>query len=441
MKRYLTFFFRIASPPPIVPPCYVTLMPVSFAAGKAFRSSNQPHNSRSLRASDHTIRRTAVWIGLCAALLVQLLGCTKPTESQAAGEQIPAPKVKIAQPLQKEVLEWDEYSGRIEAVETVEVRARVDGYLDKVIFKAGDKVKKGDLLFVIDPRPYRAELNRAEGELERAKARLELAKNDLQRAEHLRRAKAISEEEYDARSKGQREASAAVRSAEAAAQTARLNLEFTEVRAPISGRIGRELVTPGNLVSGGGGGGTLLTIIVSVDPVYVYVDADERAVLKYRRLAEAGKRSSARETRIPAKLALIDEAEFAHLGYIDYIEPRMDPSTGTLRARGVFGNPNELLSPGFFARLRVPGSAPYQGLLVPDRALGTDQGQKFVWIAKDDGSVEYRQVVPGAASGQMRVISKGLQAQDWVVIEGIQKIRPGTKVQAERITLSETDGT
>jgi multidrug efflux system membrane fusion protein len=382
-----------------------------------------------------------LWLALCAAILVQILGCSKPQEKEAAAAgQTPPPKVKVAQPLQKEVLEWDEYTGRIEAVETVEVRARVDGYLDKVNFRDGDKVKKGDLLFVIDPRPYRAELNRAEGELERARARLELAKNDLQRAEHLRRAKAISEEEYDARSKGQREALAAVRAAEAAAQTARLNLEFTEIRAPISGRIGRELVTEGNLVSGGGAGGTLLTFIVSIDPVYVYVDADERAVLKYRRLAEAGKRTSARESQIPAKLALLDESEFPHEGYIDYIEPRMDPSTGTLRARGVFKNPNELLSPGFFARLRVPGSPPYQGLLVPDRAIGTDQGQKFVWIAKDDGSVEYRRVVPGVASGQMRVISEGLQPDEWVVIEGIQKIRPGTKVDAERITLSGTDG-
>lgn len=415
-------------------------MPFSFAAAKASHFSNQPHNSRSLTASNLTLRRTAAWISLYAVLLMQLLGCTKPSENQAADEQMPAPKVKIAQPLQKEVLEWDEYTGRIEAIETVEVRARVDGYLDKVNFKAGDKVKKGDLLFVIDPRPYRAELNRAVGELERAKARLELAKNDLQRAEHLRRAKAISEEEYDTRSKGQREASAAVRSAEAAAQTARLNLEFTEIRAPISGRIGRELVTPGNLVSGGGGGGTLLTIIVSVDPIYVYVDADERAVLKYRRLAEAGKRSNARETRIPAKLALLDEAEFVHVGYIDYIEPRMDPNTGTLRARGVFDNPNELLSPGFFARLRVPGSAPYQGLLIPERAIGTDQGQKFVWIAKDDGSVEYRRIVPGAATGRMRVISEGLQPGDWVVIEGIHKLRPDTRIEAERIPLAGTDG-
>lgn len=388
---------------------------------------------------DYTFRRITRWLGLFAALAVLLLGCGNHSDVPAAEAETPPVKVKIAQPLQKEVLEWDEYTGRIEAMETVEVRARIDGYLDKVNFKAGDKVKKGDLLFVIDPRPYRAELNRAEGELERARSRLELAKNDLQRAERLRRSKAISEEEYDARSKGQREAVAAVRAAEAAAQTARLNLEFTEIRAPISGRIGRELVTQGNLVSGGGGG-TLLTIIVSVDPVYVYVDADERAVLKYRRLAEAGKRTSARETRITAKLALIDESDFPHEGYIDYIDPRMDPSTGTLRARAVFSNPNEFLSPGFFARLRVPGSAPYQGLLVPDRAVGTDQGQKFVWVAKDDGSVEYRRIVPGTVTGQMRVISEGLQPDDWVVIEGVHKLSPGTRIEAERIPLAAIDG-
>lgn len=416
-------------------------IPAQFAPGKCLGPSVQTRDSQPRTACGNAVRRALPRLILGAAILGQLLGCGNSQENHvAAADQTPPPKVKVAQPLQKEVLEWDEYTGRIEAMETVEVRARVDGYLDKVNFKAGDLIKKGDLLFVIDPRPYRAELNRAEGELEQARARLELAKNDFQRAERMLRSKAISLEEYDTRSKGQREASAAVRAAEASAQTARLNLEFTEVRAPISGRIGRELVTQGNLVNGGGGDGTLLTIIVSTDPVYVYIDADERAVLRYRRLAEAGKRSNDRETRIPAKLALIDESDFPHDGYIDYIEPRMDPSTGTLRARGVFPNPNELLSPGFFGRVRVPGSPPYQGYLIPDRAIGTDQGQKFVWIVKDDDSVEYRQIVPGVAVGSMRVVSDGLQPGEWVVIEGIQKIRPGSKVQAERITLSETDG-
>lgn len=370
-----------------------------------------------------------------ALLFIQLAGCGGSGQAPAApaGSMPPVP-VKAGTPLQKEVTEWDEYTGRIEALESVEIRARVSGYLDRVNFKDGDRVKKGDLLFVIDPRPYRAELNRVEAELERARTRLELARNSLQRAEHLRKSKAISEEDYDGRSKAVRESAAEVRSAEAAAQTARLNLDFTEIHAPIGGRIGRELITVGNLVNADQ---TLLTSIVSTDPVYVYVDADERAVLKYRRLAETGQRTSARDARIPAELALLDETGFPHRGYIDYVEPRMDAGTGTLRARGVFPNPNELLSPGFFARLRVHAGQPHEALLIPERAIGTDQGQKFVWVAKADGSVEYRRIVPGAQFGSLRAVAEGLGPEDQVVIEGIQKLRPGVKVQPEPVAVSD----
>ena len=348
---------------------------------------------------------------------------------------MPPVPVKTALPLQKEVVEWDEYTGRIEATESVEIKARVDGYLDKVYFKDGDRVKKGDLLFVIDPRPYRAELERAEGALEQAKSRFDLARNDLGRAEHLRKSKAISEEEYDRRGKAVRESGAGVRSLEAALQTARLNLDFTEIRAPIGGRISRELITAGNLVKADQ---TLLTRIVSIDPVYVYLDADEHAVLKYRRLAQEIKRSGADAARIPVELALIDESGFPHQGFIDYQEPRMDATTGTLRLRGVFKNPDELLSPGFFARVRIPGSAPYRALLLPERAIGADQGQKFVWIAKNDGSIEYRKIQAGAHFGSFRSITDGLRPDDRVVIEGIQKLRPGAKVQAEPTLLSES---
>jgi multidrug efflux system membrane fusion protein len=365
-----------------------------------------------------------------------LAGCGPSGQAQTAPApgQMPPVAVKVAVPLPKEVVEWDEYTGRIEAMETVEIRARVGGYLDRINFKDGDEVKKGDLLFVIDPRPYRAALDRAEAELERARARLELARNDLERGDKLRRGKAISEEEYDARSKGLREAAATVHSAEAAVRTARLDLEFTEVRAPIGGRIGRELITAGNLVAADQ---TVLTTIVTTDPVYVYLDADERAVLKYRRLAASGQRTSARTARIPAELALIDETGFPHRGYIDYVDPRMDAGTGTLRARGVFPNPDDLLSPGFFARVRIPGGAPYPALLIPERAIGTDQGQKFVWIAKDDGAIEYRRIVPGARFDGLRAVREGLQATDPVVVEGLQKLRPGVKVKPERIELAE----
>jgi multidrug efflux system membrane fusion protein len=372
---------------------------------------------------------------LTALLLLQLGGCgqSDPTQASAPPPMPPVP-VKTAQPLQKEVVEWDEYTGRIEPVEDVEIKSRVDGHLDKIHVQDGDKVKKGDLLFVIDPRPYQAELERAQGALEQAQSRLDLARNDLERAERLHKAKAISEEEYDARGKGVRESAAAVRSLQAAVRTARLNLEFTEIRAPIDGRIGRELVTVGNLVKADQ---TLLTRIVSVDPVYVYVDADERAVLKYRRLAQNAKRSGAREARIPVELALIDETGYPHRGAIDYLDPRLDPGTGTLRVRGVFQNPDELLSPGLFARVRIPGSAPHQALLLPERAIGNDQGQKFVWIAKSDGAIEYRKIVSGAHFGEFQAISEGLRPDESVVIEGILKLRPGAKIQAEPVTLSE----
>ncbi|MGZ8216311.1 efflux RND transporter periplasmic adaptor subunit [Methylomagnum sp.] len=363
-------------------------------------------------------------------MLLQLVGCGSSAQAPAGPPQMPPMPVKTGLPLQKEVTEWDEYTGRIEATESVEIRARVSGYLDRVNFKAGDKVKKGDLLFVIDPRPYQAELNRAEAELERAKTKLELAGNDLARAEKLRKSKAMSEEEYDGRSKGQRESTAALRAAEAAVRTANLNLSFTEIRAPISGRIGRELLTPGNLVNADQ---TSLATLVSIDPVYVYIDADERAVLKYRRLAAGNKQTA----RIPAELALLDEAGFPHQGHIDYVDPRLDAGTGTLRTRGVFENRDELLSPGFFARLRIHGGAARQALLVPERAIGSDQGQKFVWVAKDDGSIEYRRVTLGSLFGALRVVADGLKPDESVVIEGIQKLRPGAKVKAERVAVSD----
>ena len=356
----------------------------------------------------------------------------EPKPTRAPSRLRAPPSVKIAQPLAQDVTEWDEYTGRIEAVSSVDVRARVSGYLEKVNFKAGEMVKKGDLLFLIDPKPFTAQLNYAEAELERAKAKRELAKNDLVRAESLFRGKAISEEEYDARSKGLREAVATVNSAEANVYTARLNLDFTKIRAPIDGQIGRELITEGNLVSGGGGDATRLTFIVSTNPVYVYVDADERSVLKYRRQSNdigAG--------QTPAQLAVADEADFPHQGILDYISPREDAATGTVTLRGVFANPDGLLSPGFFARMRVRGSAPYPAILVPDRAIATDQAQRFVWVVNQDNQVEYRKVVLGAPIGQSRVIKEGLKAGEWVVIEGLQKLKPGIKVNPERISLAE----
>ncbi|MFN5744665.1 MAG: efflux RND transporter periplasmic adaptor subunit, partial [Methylococcaceae bacterium] len=366
---------------------------------------------------------------LCAGLIA-LVGCDRAPSPATASSKMPPVPVKTVTPLQEAVLDWDSYTGRIEATESVEVRARVSGYLEQVRFKDGDHVKKGDLLFVIDSRSYAADLKRAEAELSRSRSKLQLAQNDLKRAERLRLSKAISDEEYEARIQGQSESTATLNGAEAAVQMARLNLEFTQVRSPINGRIGRELITPGNLVSGDQ---TLLTHIVSVDPIYVYLDTDERAVLKYRRLSASGERSDHGDGWIIAELGLVDETGYPHKGHIDYVDPRMDPATGTLRVRGIFPNPSELLSPGLFARVRIHGGKPHPALVIPGRAIATDQDQKHVWVAKPDGAIEYRRIELGGQFGTFRAVTAGLTLSDQVVVDGLPKLRPGVKVAAERI--------
>ncbi|MGB4498117.1 MAG: efflux RND transporter periplasmic adaptor subunit [Methylococcaceae bacterium] len=373
---------------------------------------------------------------LLTLFLLLLSGCDKPQNSSATPVQLPPPaKVKIAQPLNQKITEWDEFTGRIEAVNTVEVRARVSGYLEKVNFNAGATVKKGDLLFVIDSKPFKAQLSYATAELEQAKSKQELARNELARAENLLKAKAISIEEYDARNKGLRGAAAAVDASTAQVASAKLNLEFTEVRAPINGRISRELITAGNLVNGSGGDATKLATIVSTNPVYVTVDIDERAILNYRREAQKQGRNL-EGTKV--ELALSDEQGFPHSGHVDYVAPTENPVTGTVSLRGVFTNADELLSPGFFARMRLRGGAPYEGLLLPDRAIGSDQANRIIWVMDSDKKVTQRKIIVGKKMGDLRVISEGLKADEWVVIEGLQKLRPDSVVEPEKITLFQT---
>jgi len=338
--------------------------------------------------------------------------------------------VSVVEPIAREVVEWDEYIGRLESPATVEIRARVSGYLDKVHFKEGKEVKKGDLLFTIDPRSYQAEYDRADAEHQRAVTQSELAKNDAERAGRLIATKAISAEDADTKAKSYSAALAAVKSAKAALDSAKLNLEFTEIRAPIDGRISSALVTEGNLVSGGvsGAGASLLTTLVSLDPLYCYGSADERAILKYIRLSKEGKRESARDAEIPAEMGLADEAGFPHKGHMDFVDNRVDPTTGTLRARGVFPNPDHRLSPGFFARLRIPGSGKYPALLIPDRALGSDQAQKFVYVVSAEKKVEYRPVTTGPMIDGLRVVSAGLKAGEQIIVEGLMRVRPGIVV-------------
>ncbi len=367
---------------------------------------------------------------MCLLLLALLMFC-QTDEASAEKAKMPPVQVKAAQPLSQDVSEWDTFTGRITAINAVDVRAKVSGYLEQINFTAGQRVNKGDLLFVIDPKLFQAQLKLAEAELEREQTRLELAQNDFKRAKKLLKAKAISAEEYDSRSKGVREAVAAVHSAEANVYAASVNLEYCQVRAPIDGRIGRELVTLGNLVNGGGSA-TLLTTIVSTNPVYALIDADERSILKYKRQQTQANG----QIDIEAQLSLADETGYPHLGRINYIAPQADSATGTIKLRGVFDNPEQLLSPGFFARVRIRAGAPYLALLLPDKALGTDQAQRFVWVVGKDNQVEYRKVEVGVLIGDMRVIEQGVTAEDWVVIEGLLKIRPGATVAPERVTLN-----
>ena len=370
---------------------------------------------------------------ICAVALapvligIMLTGCHRTPPPAAP----PPPVVSVVQPVAREVIEWDEYIGRLESPETVEIRARVSGYLAKVHFREGKEVKKGDLLFTIDRRPYQAEYDLAEAQLQRAESQADLAKNDSERAKRLILTKAISEEDFDTKAKTYLAALAAVKSARATMESARLNLEFTEIRAPIDGRISSALITEGNLVSGGisGAGASLLTTLVSLDPLYCYGSADELAILKYIQLSREGRRESARDKEIPAEMGLANETGFPHKGHMDFVDNRVDPSTGTLRARGVFTNSDHSLSPGFFARLRIPGSGKYPALLIPDRALGSDQSQKFVYVVGGDRKIEVHPVKIGPIIEGLRVVKEGLKGGEQVVVEGLMRVRPGIVVE------------
>jgi RND family efflux transporter MFP subunit len=361
--------------------------------------------------------------------LVFLLGaCQQPP----AATPPPPPKVTVSQPVAREVTEWDEYTGRLEAVESVEVRARVNGYLQSVHFTEGAIVKKGALLFVIDPRPYQAELSRAQAGLAQAMARFERTQKDFARAQQLVKSRAMSQEEVDTRSSDQREAQESVQAARAAVDAVRLNVEFTQVKAPISGRISRHLVTEGNLINGGTGNATLLTTIVSLDPIYGYFDVDERSYLKYTRLWRNGTNSGSRNGKTPVYLGLANETGFPHQGHLDFIDNRLDPNTGTMTGRAIFPNSDLALVPGLFARTRLPGSGKYEALLIPDEAIGSDQTQRFAFVVNDQSTVEYRKVELGPIIDGLRVIRNGLKPGDWVIVNGVQRVRPGAKVDPQQ---------
>jgi RND family efflux transporter MFP subunit len=359
-------------------------------------------------------------------LLLALCGC-HPAAQQAPPSQ-PPPQVTVSHPLAKEIVDYDEFTARLGAVDSVEIRARVSGYLQKVNFQDGAEVKKGDVLFVIDPRPFQAELDSAQAALDRANTQVDLATNDNKRALDLFQSKAISAEELDTRSKNLAVADSAVKIAEAAVETAKLNLDYTNIMAPIDGRVSRAMVTEGNLVNASGNESTLLTTLVSVDPVYAYFDVDEATVIKYQNLNKEGLRQNSQRGPIPCDLAIGNEPAFTHQGTVDFVDNQIDSETGTLRARGVFPNPDGTLIPGEFGRVRVSGSGKYAGMLVPDYAIGSDQDKKIVYVVQSDNTIQTKQVDAGQLVDGLRVIRSGLEANDLVVLDRLQVIRDGETV-------------
>ena len=373
--------------------------------------------------------RRARWASLAAALVLSSCG---PRPAPAP----PPPKVKVVQAVAREITEWDEYTARLDAIDSVEVRPRVSGYLQSIHFQDGAIVHKGDLLFLIDPRPYEAALRRAQADVELAESRLALARKNFARAADLLASHAISQEESDIRASNLRQAEASVGEAQAAVDAARLEVEFTRVSAPVAGRVGRKLVTEGNLINGGvGTQGTLLTTIVSLDPIYAYFEADEGALLKYSRLARTGQRPSSRDYKNPVHVALADEEGFPHEGVMDFVDNQVDRGTGTIVGRALLPNPDLSLIPGLFARLRLPGSGQYRAILLPDEAIGSDQSQKFVFVVDGDSKAQYRTVKIGPLVDGLRVVREGVTPEDWVVVAGLQRVRPGLNVDAQRETI------
>jgi RND family efflux transporter MFP subunit len=361
-----------------------------------------------------------------AALALVGAGCSEGQPQQA---KAPPPTVTVAKPIQKLVVDQDEYVGRFVAVDMVEIRARVGGYLDRINFTDGQMVKQGDTLFIIDRRPYEHILEQAKGNLAQARANLAFTQADLERGAQLVKDHTITQQTYDQRAQAKSVAEATVKAQEAAVATAELDYQFTDLHAPISGRIGDRRVSVGNLVIGGiTGTPTLLATIVSTDPIRFEFTFDEAAYLRYERLAHEGKDVTSREGSVIVAVKLLDENDFVHQGRLDFVDNVIDKASGTIRGRAVFSNPDGVLTPGMFGRIRVPGSPPYQALLVPEVAIGTEQARKFVLVVGPDGTVQQKFPTFGQAVGQMRVVKAGLTADDRVIVNGLMRARPGQKV-------------
>jgi RND family efflux transporter MFP subunit len=359
---------------------------------------------------------------------VALAGCSNG--QNAAAPTLPPTAVTVANPVKRTIADQDEYVGRFVATDSVEVRARLSGYLSKISFQDGQMVKQGDLLFTIDRRPFQIALDQARANLELAKANLAFAESDLMRGQELLRNKTITEQTFEQRTQAKRVAEASVNAQEALVHSAELDFnEFTELRAPIAGKIGDRRVSIGNLVTGGASGTTtLLATIVSTDPIRCEFTFDEAAYLRYQRLAKNGKDIAATGTSTPVKIKLIDEPDYTHEGRMDFVDNAIDRTSGTIRGRAQFANPDGLFTPGMFANIRVPASPPYEALLVPDAAIGSEQARKYVLVVDAENVARPKYVTLGDLAGDLRVIKDGLSPDDRVVINGIARVRPGQKV-------------
>ena len=357
-----------------------------------------------------------------------LVGCGQGQKQAAA----PPAKVTVATPVKRTIVDQDEYVGRFVAVDSVEIRSRVSGYLDQVHFQDGQMVKQGDLLFTIDKRPFQNTLDQARANLELAKSNLTFTQSDLARGQQLLRDRTISEQIFEQRAQQARNAQAAVTANEAMVRQAELDLQWSELRAPVTGRIGDRRVSPGNLVTGGTGGSTtLLATIVSTDPIRFEFTFDEASLLRYERLARDGGTGVTGRNNTPVRLKLLDEQEFSHYGRMDFIDNVIDRSTGTIRGRAQFGNADGLFTPGLFARVQVPASAPYEALMVPDEAIGTEQVRKFIYVIGENGVARQHFVTLGQTVDDLRVIKDGVSAKDRVVVNGLMRVRAGQKVTPE----------
>ncbi|SCW32551.1 MULTISPECIES: multidrug efflux RND transporter periplasmic adaptor subunit MexE [unclassified Pseudomonas] len=373
---------------------------------------------------EHSLSKLRFPLALLAVLVMSACGKTPDTAAS-----MPPAKVSVAKVLEQPVNEWDEFTGRLEAPETVEIRPRVSGQIDEVAFTEGALVKKGDLLFQIDPRPFQAEVRRLEAQLAQARATATRSENEAQRGERLRLSNAISAELADSRTTAAQEARAAVAAIQAQLDLAKLNLSFTRVTSPISGRVSRAQITAGNLVTADV---TPLTSVVSTDKVYAYFDADERVFLKYTQLARQGQRGQA----TPVYMGLSNEDGNPHLGQMNFVDNQVNPQTGTIRGRAVFDNKDGAYTPGLYARLKLVGSGTYSAVLINDEAVGTDLGKKFVLVMDAENKPAYRAVELGPKIEGLRIVRNGLSKDDTIIVKGLQRARPGSPVTPETVPMA-----